>query len=70
MGVKDTSVIRAERTRKGLSQDDLAALVGCSRQSISLYESGVVQPGVWIARKIADALDCSLDQLYPSGEAA
>lgn len=54
------------RARKGLSQADLAELVGCSRQSISLYESGLVQPSVQIARRIADALGCSLDELYPS----
>lgn len=66
MSAHEVSEIRVARVRKGLSQADLAALVGCSRQSISLYESGLVQPSVLIARAIADALDTSLDDLYPS----
>lgn len=70
MSVKETSGIRERRIAKGLSQEELAALVGCSRQSISLYESGLQQPGVLIARKLADAFGCSLDELYPSGRAA
>lgn len=70
MSVQDVSVIRVLRVKRGMSQDDLAALVGCSRQSISLYESGSVQPSVLIARRIADAFGVSLDELYPSGMAA
>lgn len=66
MSAQEVSAIKVERVRNGLSQAELAALVGCSRQSISLYESGLVQPSVLIARQIADALGCSLDELYPS----
>lgn len=34
------------------------------------YLSGVSTPPVDVARRIADALGCSLDDLYPSGAAA
>lgn len=58
--------MRTARFHAGLSQTDLASLVGVSRQAISAYEAGSMQPSVQVARRIADALECSLDDLYPS----
>lgn len=60
------SRVRTARFHAGLSQADLASLVGVSRQAISAYEAGSMQPSVQVARRIADALGRSLDELYPS----
>ncbi len=55
------------RKEKGLSQTDLAKLVGCSREIISKYEKDNVNPSIDIAKKIADAFGVSLDYLVGEG---
>ncbi len=51
------------RKEKNWSQTDLAKQVGVSREIISKYEKEDVTPSVEVARKIADALNVSLDYL-------
>lgn len=55
--------LRALRQDALLSQKALADLAGVSRQSILYYEIGNTSPSVATARRIADALGCSLDDL-------
>lgn len=58
------------RKQKGLSQTDLAKVVGCSREIISKYEKDNVMPSIEMAKKIADALEVSLDYLVGEGQNA
>jgi len=51
------------RKRKGLSQDELAKMVGTISVTIGRYERNEIKPSIDIATKIADALDVSLDYL-------
>lgn len=51
------------RKQKELSQTDLAKEIGASRESISKYERNEASPSVEIAKKIAAALDVTLDYL-------
>lgn len=46
-----------------LTQKDLAVRVNTSQSSISKYENGSDSPSFDMAVKIADALNCSLDDL-------
>jgi transcriptional regulator with XRE-family HTH domain len=55
------------RKQKDLSQTDFAKTVGVSREMIGRYERGEVMPSIEVAKKIADALDISLD--YLAGDA-
>lgn len=55
------------RKQKGLSQTELAKLVGCSREIISKYEKDNATPSIDIAKKIADAFGVSLDYLVGEG---
>ena len=48
---------------KGLSQADLATATGISKDAISKYERGDATPSVDYAKRIADALNVSLDYL-------
>jgi transcriptional regulator with XRE-family HTH domain len=48
------------RRKKNLSQSQLAELVGVSRASISLYETGAGDPSFRVLNKLAEALDFSL----------
>lgn len=49
--------IKSERLRKGLSQEELAEKCDISRNSISLIETGKINPTVLKVLDIAKALD-------------
>jgi transcriptional regulator with XRE-family HTH domain len=51
------------RKQKNVSQVDFAKMVGVSREMIGRYERDEVIPSIEVAKKIADALDVSLDYL-------
>ncbi len=51
------------RKQKGLSQDDLATLIGTKGPAIGRYERGATKPTIEVASKLADALGVSLDYL-------
>lgn len=47
-----------------LSQQQLAEIVGCSRQTIHAIESGCKNPSVEIALKISHALNTPVDEIF------
>lgn len=55
--------IIALRKKKGWSQTELAKKVEASREAIGKYERDEVQPSVGTAKKIAYALDVTLNYL-------
>lgn len=55
------------RKKKELSQTDFAKTVGVSREMIGRYERDEVVPSIEVAKKIADALDVSLDYMVGDG---
>lgn len=57
--------LKALRLMKGdISQQQLADMVGCSRQTIISIESGCKNPSVEIALKISYALNTSMDDIF------
>lgn len=52
-----------ERKARGLSQEELAAKVGVSRQAVSKWETGDAAPDLNRLLALAEALDTSLDAL-------
>lgn len=57
------SIVITLRKEKGISQTDLASLLGIHKNVLGRYERDEVKPSIEIARKIADILDVSLDYL-------
>lgn len=55
--------IVTERKKKGLSQEELAKMVGTISVTIGRYERNEIKPSIDIATKIAEALEVSLDYL-------
>lgn len=51
------------RKRKGINQGELARMVGCSQASICKFESGEMKPSFDTLVKLAQVLECSLDDL-------
>jgi transcriptional regulator with XRE-family HTH domain len=56
------------RKQKGYSRDALGKIVGTSGAVVGRYERGEITPSVEIAKKIAEALEVSLDYLVGSTE--
>lgn len=56
------------KKQKGLSQADLAETTGISKDAISKYERGDATPSVEYAKRIADALNVSLDYLVSDSD--
>ena len=55
--------IKSERLRRNIAQERLAELAGISRNSISMIETGKVNPTILKLVDIAKILDVSIDTL-------
>lgn len=65
--------LRALRERRGLRQQELAATAGLTPPQVSSFEAGARLPSVRTLRRLAAALDTTLDALFagdPDGPAA
>ncbi|MBN6187253.1 helix-turn-helix transcriptional regulator [Aneurinibacillus sp. BA2021] len=56
--------LKMARVEKDLSQEELAKLVGVSRQTIGLIESGKYNPTLSLCVAICKALSKTLDDLF------
>ncbi|MEH1839083.1 MAG: substrate-binding domain-containing protein [Nostoc sp.] len=52
------------RNRLGMSQQDLANMVGVTRQAIAAVETGQCAPSVTICLRLAKALGCQVEDLF------
>lgn len=55
--------IKEYRLRAGLTQQQLAQVVGVDRSTMSYYESGKAQPSLAVLVKIARVLNATLDEI-------
>ena len=63
--------IRIARTRKGLSQEELAELADISTKHVTKIENAKVTTNIYFVNKIAQALDVTIDELvteYKTGK--
>ena len=63
MAVKNLKM-KAARAGMDLSQEELAELVGVTRQTIGLIEAGKYNPTLSLCLAICKTLDKTLDQLF------
>lgn len=56
--------MKAARAAKDLSQQQLADIIGVSRQTISAIEKGDYNPTINLCVAICKALDKTLDELF------
>ncbi len=70
--MKDQIINHVRQFRKELSitQEDLAAAVGVSRQSIISIEKGQYVPSLPLALKLSAFFNCSTDHLFQLEEEA
>lgn len=56
--------VRARRSDLKITQAELATSVGVSRQTVSAVEGGDYAPSVYLALRIARALDTTVEDLF------
>jgi len=56
-------MLKDMRIRKKMTLEQLSKASGVSRVSINRYELGERSPNVYIAKKLADALGCTIEDL-------
>ena len=56
--------LRKARIEKGLSQTELAKLIGVSRQTINMIENNDYNPTISLCLKICKILGKTLDELF------
>ena len=56
--------LKVARAERGLSQGDLAKLVGVSRQTISQIERGDYSPSVMLALKLAKLCGVTVEDIF------
>lgn len=56
--------LKEERTKRKLSQQELADMVGVSRNTISSLETGQYEPTAKLALVLAIALDMKFEDLF------
>jgi transcriptional regulator with XRE-family HTH domain len=55
--------IKAKRTEKNISMEELSGIVGVSKMTISRYESGKKIPELYNAIRLAKALGTTVEEL-------
>ena len=60
--------LKTERSKKGWSQEELAAKLYVSRQSVSKWENSQNYPGIEIIIKISDLFEVTIDELIRNDE--
>lgn len=60
--------IKSERLRRGLSQEELAEKCDISRNSVSLIETGKINPTIIRIIDIARVLEVSIDALVNNAQ--
>lgn len=62
--------LRLVRAQKGFSQGELASAAGLTRQTVSAIENGSYVPNTAVALRLAQALDCDVEDLFVLRESA
>ncbi len=55
--------IKKMRIKRGLTQGQLAELLGVKQSHVSRWESGVYLPNATTLKKLAEVLNCQIDDL-------
>jgi transcriptional regulator with XRE-family HTH domain len=66
-GAMETNRVRSTRIKRGLSQTRLSALTLIAQSDISAIERGRRAPGAGWRQRLADALEVSERELFPTG---
>jgi len=60
----DEMQIKQLRLAAGLKQEDLSKILGVRQSTVSCWESNSASPRAEMIPKLADALNCTINELY------
>ena len=60
--------LKVERARRNLTQEQLADLAGVTRKTINTIETGRFVPSTTLALKLAQVLECRVEDLFELDE--
>ena len=60
----DPAALRRARIRRGLTQDDAGAVVGCTGATVSRYESGHIDPPASVLGALAGLYRVEIGSLF------
>ena len=55
--------LKSIREQKGITQAQLASMIGVTQGAVSAWETGRWEPSLYTIRKISNALKCTTDEL-------
>jgi len=58
------NTLKVQRAKNDLTQEQLAELVGVTRKTINTIENRKYIPSTYLALKLAQALDVSVEELF------
>lgn len=61
--MKNHRLIQA-RKNKHFTQEELSKLIPCEKTTVSNWENGISNPSLATAFKLADLLDCDVNELF------
>ena len=61
--------IEAIRKERGIRQEELAQMLGVSRQTISSLETGRYNPSIFLAYKVAKLFGMTIEEVFVFDEA-
>ena len=56
-------IIKSQRQKLGITQDELARMIGVTQGAVTQWECGVTKPSITLLPKIAKVLNCTIDEL-------
>lgn len=66
--MEKTRSIKVLRKNAGMTQEDLAQRLNVSYQAVGKWERGEAYPSAALLPALAEALHCSIDELYTQPE--
>ncbi|MDN3594936.1 helix-turn-helix transcriptional regulator [Zunongwangia endophytica] len=58
------NTIKVERAKKSMTQEDLAKLIGVSRQTVNSIEKNRYAPSTILALKLSRIFECSVNEIF------
>ncbi|ADF53378.1 MAG: transcriptional regulator [Zunongwangia sp.] len=58
------NTIKVERAKKNMTQEDLAKLLGVSRQTVNSMEKNRYAPSTILALKLSKIFACSVNEIF------
>jgi transcriptional regulator with XRE-family HTH domain len=62
-GGDNLTAIQDYREKSGMTQQELADVLGVTQGAVANWENGIRKPDIFMLKKIADALHCTADDL-------